>query len=265
MPNNIEVNQKSALGSETTQIAMQNIYNGLPPAEACKLATELFYENFPKLQECAANIVNQRIDELMERIAKQLQEDNVSNMAPFADPDVQYALFEAQKNYARFGAEERLSTLSTLISKRVQHSNSNFPLQVAIDKAIEIAGFLTDSHLDYLSLLFLCTRTRRSSIKSVDQLENYLVERATIFSNADVKTFMFLNMLGCLQFSLSDIPELLGKTYGFEREAVEAVCPDIISKLSGDYSTSHIGTILAIVHIEAKLHEKLDPAIWIYE
>lgn len=265
MADNIEVNQKAAIGSETTQIAVQNNYNGLTPAEACNLATNLFYDNFPKLQEYAMNMVEQRVTEFMDNISQRLQYYNVTNMEAFADPDVQYALLEAQKDYARFGTKERLETLANLISKRVQHNDADIVLKTAIDKAIEIAGFLTEQQLDYLSLLFTCAQVHFNNILTVEQLKIKLQILSNAFSHASESSIMYLNMLGCLQLSLTDIHEVLAESYKFNKEDVEKICPDLVSMLAGDYITSHIGTILAIIHAESKISDKFDPTKWIHD
>ena len=265
MTDNYEINQKAGLGSEVTQIGKQIVYEGLSPSEACKLATDLFTDNFPKLQAQAMETVNKRVDELMSDIAIKLEQKSPSSMSAFAEPDVQCAIYEAQKSYARFGTKEMLSTLSSLIATRIEkNDNENICLKVAIDKAIEISGLLSAKHLDYLALLFSVTQIKNNEIKNTHQLEKYLFLLDQSFPNIDFSGVPYLNMLGCLQLRLFDVTETLGNIYGFPKGVVRQVCPDNILKLSGDYATSHIGTILAIAHLEMKTPLELDPEIWIH-
>ena len=259
-----EINQKAGLGSEVTQIGTQNIYTGLTPSEACKLATDLFYENFPKLQEQAKEMIIARVNELMAEVAKKLSENNVSDLSAFAQPDVQYAILEGQKSYARFGTEEMLSTLSSLITSRVQNNTGDISLRVAIDKAIEVTGLITTKHLDYLALLFAISQVKYGGIDSIEQLSSKLQALDWFFPNVDTSSFIYLNSLGCLQLNLFNVCQNLSKTYGFPKNQIEKICPANIKQLTGDYTTSHVGTILAITHLESVTPYRYDPTKWIH-
>ena len=267
MSDNIEVTQRAGLGSEVTQIGVQNVYNvynGLSPSEACKLATDLFTENFPKLQEQAQKIVNARVDELMETIANKLEEKNITNMAAFSEPDVQYAVYEAQKSYARFGTKEMLATLASLIANRIEYNNDNICLKVAIDKAIEISGLLTRKHLDFLALLFAVSQVKFSGINNIEQLNNILLMLNSFYPNVDISGFSYLNLLGCLRIAIVNVPTILGEVYNLPKDQVERVCSDNILQLSGDYITSDVGIVLAITHLEATTSFRFNPEIWIH-
>lgn len=261
--NDILVEQKAAIGSHTTQIATQNNYYGLSPKEACDLAIEMFNENFPKLKEVAREVVEKRVDELMTEIATQIGRKGLTDMSPFGDPDVQYVIFEAQKNYARFGTKDQLSTLSELVVERIKNHHEKICLKVAIDKAIEIVPMLTAEQLDALSLLFLSCRVIRSDIHNLQQLSDYLNKISSVFANADFSSISYLNMLGCLELYLHNPARDYAKMYKFTEKEVEEICPEIIKETEGDYSTSHIGTILAIVNIELKMNTKFNPSLWI--
>lgn len=157
--NKAEIQQHSAFGSQTTQIGVQNNYTGISPESACNMAINLFHDNFPKLQEEARKIVEERIKELMDSVEKKLITRKVEDMTPFTNPDVQYAIFQAQKNYARFGAEERLNILSDLIVNRVENDNTDIILKVAIDKAIEIAPILNSGTTRFFIIIVVMYKT----------------------------------------------------------------------------------------------------------
>lgn len=252
---NVEVNQRTAFGSTATQIGVQNVYQGLSPTEACALATQLFYDNFPKLQEYARKIVDERISELMDEIAKKLNDKKIQDMSPFADPDVQYATYEAQKSYARFGSKDRLSILAELIASRVQHNSGNILLKTSIDKAIEIAPMLTSSQLDTLSLLSLTNQIQLSSITSLESLQQYVTTISDVFKNADLskQSTLYLVMIGAMQFQLHNAYEFLARTYGLNPSTVKSICPELILKLSGDFLPSQPGIILGSINASEKL------------
>lgn len=263
MADNFAINQKSTVVTGATQIGVQNNFNGLTPIEACNLATTLFYDNFPKLEEAAMHTAERRINEFMGEVAKKLQNDNVTDMAPFSDPDVQYSLFEAQKCYARFGTEEMLSILSDLISSRVQYNDRSTRLKVSIDNAIEIAGLMSQSELDFLSLTFLVKQVKSDEIKTIDDLKSHISYLAKAFSAASISATPYLDSLKCLKIYLGSAAEIYSETYGFSKEKIEAILPEIFHQIHGDYGTSPIGTVLAIVNAKEKTTYKLPLETWI--
>lgn len=260
---NVEVNQRASFGSTTTQIGQQNNYYGISPDQACQMAINLFMQNFPKLQDIARETAESRATEFCNEAIQKIISHGIQDFSSFADPDVQCILYESQKNYARFGTSEMLGTLSELIAKRVEH-NGDFVLKVAIDKAIEIAPLLNQTQLNYLSLLFIYTRTQTNSIKTIQDLQLQINYYISLLGDADFNSISYLNMLGCLQLGLHDIIDKLAKTYGLPKNEVKKICPEIIKNLSGDYVPSHIGIILAITNLEVKNGTKLNPQIWIH-
>ena len=259
---NIEVNQKAAPGSNATQIGQQINNYGMTPEQAFQIVMDLFNQNFPKLQALAKETAEKRANEFCQEVIQKIVNNGIQDFSSLADPDVQYILYEAQKNYARFGTSEMLSTLTELIAKRVVHDNE-FILKVTIDKAVEIASLLSPEQLNYLSLLFMCTRTSTTSIKTLESLEKYLKGLVAIVGIVDFSYSDYLNMLGCLQIGIYDAVDRLASRYNFSKQEVEKICPQQIKKLSGSYITSHIGTILAITNLEAHHGPKLDPKMWI--
>ena len=264
MNDNIEVNQRAGSGSEITQIGTQIVYQGLTPSEACNLATNMFMENFPKLRDQAMEIVESRVEELMMNVTKKIEEKKIENIMAFAEPDVQYAIYKAQKSYARFGTQEMLSVLSSLIANRIEYNNDNICLKVAIDKAIEIAGLLTTKHLDFISLLFLVSQVKFGGINNIEQLKDRLTILDSYFPNVDKTALPHLNLLGCLKISLLDVPMRLADAYNLPEDQIKYICSENILKLSEGYITSPIGTILAITHLETVTTLRFNPEDWLH-
>lgn len=263
MPEGMVIDQRATMGSNVTQIAVQN--NGMQPQEACQLAINLFMDNFPKLQQIAADTARERADEFCKTTIEKLQHANVRDYSAFSDPDVQYVLFDAQKNYARFGTKQMLGTLTDLVANRVTN-NDDFVLKVTIDKAISVASMLTPQQLDFLSLLFLCTKVKHSHIQTLDQLETHLKRLCSIFAvNITQVNISYLNMLGCLQIELPEPVKILAQTYNLPREEVDRICPQQIKSIATDYGVSSVGTMLAITNAEQKTSFRFDPHIWIHE
>lgn len=257
------IDQRATMGSNVTQIAVQN--NGMQPQEACQLALNLFMDNFPKLQQIAADIARERVDEFCRTTIEKLQHASVKDYSAFTDPDVQYVLYDAQKNYARFGTQQMLETLTDLVANRVTN-NDDFVLKITIDKAISIASMLTPKQLDYLSLLFLCTRVKIHHVQTLEDLNSFLNRMCDIFSVSPYDaSITYLAMLGCLQISLPQPVKSLARTYGFSETDVKNICPQLVKDLQTDYGISDIGIMLAITNIEQKTSYTFDPHSWIHE
>lgn len=221
--------------------------------------------NFPKLQQIAADTARERAEELCRTIIEKLQHANVKDYSAFTDPDVQYVLYDAQKDYARFGTEQMLSTLTDLVASRVTN-NDDFVLKVTIDKAISIASMLTPKQLDFLSLLFVCTNVRFHHVQTLEDLNSFLNCMCDIFPvSPDVASINYLAMQGCLQISLPQPVKVLARTYGFSEADVNNICPQRVKDLRTDYGISNIGIMLAITNTEQKTSYTFDPHIWIHE
>lgn len=261
--NKIEINQENS--NNPTSIGIQNNnYNGLSPEESAKMALGLFNENFPKLQLVAEKIAYERVTELWNEIALKLTTLGLSCSDALLDVDVQYSLLEAQKQYARFGTQELLDKLSSLVANRVKYHNDDMCLKVTIDQAISVIGKVSEPQLDYLSLLFITTKVKFDDISSLEQLKNRFDYLEKVFPKSRYSNWQHLNMLGCFQLELPDVCDINAKRYGFMKSDVERIFSENIKNLSGDFSTSPIGTILAIMHAEQRIHYRFDPKIWIH-
>lgn len=264
------IEQKQGLGNTGTQIGVQTnidnhptIYVGPTLEDVTRIVTNLFLDNFTRMRQMAKEESEMRANELWDKIMFELSKLKINDLSAFTQVDVQYSMYEAQKNYARFATPELLSNLSSLIAKRVNYNDDGMCLKVAIDQAISIVGMLTQAQLDYLALMFLVTKVKFENINTIEDLGKHLNYLDSVFSKAKDSNWQHLNMLGCLQLDLPDVCKIYAKRYNFKKSDVEKICPQNIKVLSGDYSTSPIGTIIAIIRAEQKTPYQLDPKIWI--
>lgn len=72
MSDEIEITQKAAIGSETTQIGIQQNQYGLSVADATNIAFSLFREYYPKLRDEALNDVRQMITDKLQELPAEL-------------------------------------------------------------------------------------------------------------------------------------------------------------------------------------------------
>lgn len=265
MTDSITVTQKSALGSETTQIATQNNYYGLTPTEASQMAVDLFMDNFPKLQEAAMNTVRERVNEFIQEIVSQIEAKYGGNYSAFSKPDMQYILVEAEKGYARKGTPELCAILSSLIADRTACAESSY-MEMVLDKAIETAPSLLPTHLDYLTLIFLYKCVKFRDISTVDHLGRRYNEIHNIFQAPKTDSAIsYFNMLGLLTISLGEGFEVLGDGYGFDKKDVLQILPSGHTVIPGDYSLTPVGIVLAIFNARSKWNRKFNLSTWIHE
>lgn len=272
MSDELIIEQKQGVGNTGTQIGNQTnidnhstIYVGPTLEEVTRIVTNLFLDNFPRMQMIAKDEVDKRMNELWDKIVACFIQKDITDLSPFMETDVQYIIYEAQKNYARFATPDLLLKLSSLIAERVKHNDDDMCLKVAIDQAISIIGMLAPAQLDHLSVLFLTTKVKYNNITSLEHLKDLFEFFDNTFSKTRSSNWQHLNMLGCLQLDLPNVCEYNAKSYGFNVADVEEICPKNIKALTGDYSTSPIGTIIAIIHAEQKTDLCFDPRLWIHD
>lgn len=265
MTDHTVIHQKAAIGADTTQIAQQNNYYGMSPQEASRLAVDLFYENFPKLQREAAALVRQRIEELTGRLAAALEAKKIADYSAFAKPDVQYTLYEAEKGYARRGTDELCAVLVSLVAERIEHDENSY-LETVLDRAIELAVMLQSRDLDYLSLLFVYKHVRFGSVESMEDLEQCYHEiNACLNLSPELQNSLpLLNMLGLTELRIGEAAEMLAKTYHLDEERIKAAFPTINGIIASDYGLSPAGIVLAIINAQCKTRFHFPIQTWIH-
>lgn len=264
MNNEIQITQKSAVGSETTQVAIQNNYNGMSASEASEIAIKLFMENFPKLQEEAMNVARERAEELCQEIISKLDNQGKKDFSEFSDPDMQFVLNKSQQEYARFGTQELCELLSQIVVTRVNYDNDKY-MKLILDEAIEIAKFLSPVHLNYLSIIFLCKQAKFNSITSIDSLKahcDYIDSALPVPSNI-LQTCQVLDMMRLLKLYLGTAEDTYSETYGLEKNAVKEILPESFKNIPGDYALSPLGIVIAIINIRNKTNFRLNFETWI--
>ena len=209
MSDETKIIQKAALGSDTTQIGEQNNYYGMTAEEASNLAIKLFMDNFPRLQEEAKKIAKERAEELCKDIVDKLEKQGKTNFSEFSDPDIQYILNKSHQEYARFGTQTLRDLLSNLIVNRINYDNDYY-MKILLDEAVEIVKSLSEVHLNYLSLIFLCKQTKMNGINSIESLKEhceYICAKMPV-TNGIESSIPFLHMLRLLTISLGSAAEV---------------------------------------------------------
>jgi hypothetical protein len=161
--------------SNNIQIGVQNIYQGMSPQQAADLSIKLFYDNFPKLQEDAKKLIDERITEFTNGLISNLSKKGFEKFEVFSDPDMQYVLYEAQKGYARNGDMDLLSMLIATIEERCNAENNSL-LKITLNESVNIIPRLLPQHINMITLVFLIRESVAEDINDFNTFKRYAGE-----------------------------------------------------------------------------------------
>lgn len=165
----------------------------------------------PILRKIAFDVANERAEELnnsfINQIAK-LEKDIVDKIYQrLSQPDLQMAIFEAQKNYAKYGDKEKLEQfVKLLINKGMEDCNSL--KNILLDEAITTVAKITKTQTDFLSYL-IYKNWFYVDAKNITELYEKHIRKilayASILTNLTHFDIGFLTQLNCVEASKFNI------------------------------------------------------------
>ena len=111
---------------------------GVNYSEARQIALDVFEANFYKLSPIAGNIARERASELIDDFLGKLAQKNPLGIENTKDPDVQYAIFTAQREYARSGDKDLSDILVDILVDRISQKERSI-LQIVLNEALQVA------------------------------------------------------------------------------------------------------------------------------
>jgi hypothetical protein len=143
-------------GDNSTNIQGANVVvnYGITRGEAKEIALNVFRSNFIELSEAASRIAKERAEELVENYISTLQIRAPQSLANIVDPGNQFALFTAQKEYARTGDKNLSPIYVNLLAERITNLERDL-MQISIDEGLALISKLTISQIDILTIVFL--------------------------------------------------------------------------------------------------------------
>ena len=99
-------NQESGDNSTNLQGKTIIINQGLSYADAKEIALDVFKSNFLELSAKAAETAKRRAEELVDNFLNELKQRAPESLNKMEDPGMQYAIFTAQKEYAKTGDKD---------------------------------------------------------------------------------------------------------------------------------------------------------------
>lgn len=232
----MEISKRSQQGGDNSlniQAEQVTVNTGLTIAHVKEIALEVFEGNFYKLTGLARETADKRAREITDQFIQELAEKNPAGMQAAEDPDFQYSLFTAQKEFARCGDKELGDILVDILVDRTKQEERSL-LQIVLNESLSVAPKLNSEQLDILACCFNVAYTRRVNIKNVAMFANYLESGILIFSdpiNSKRANYNHLEFVGCASIRAGerDLINLLTKTYqaifskGYPRDAIKAI------------------------------------------
>ncbi|PAW27939.1 hypothetical protein BKC07_16225 [Peribacillus simplex] len=176
----------------------QNNY-GLSYNEVKEVALDVFELNFSKLSLAAQEVAKERAEEITNAFLNQLQEKAPEALDTMKEPDMQYALLMAQKEYVRSGDKNLSEVLVDILVERSKIQERSL-LQVVLNESLEVVPKLTNGQLNILSLIFIVKYTVNQTVNSFDSLKSFLNNMIAPFMDGLTKRhshFQHLEYSGC--------------------------------------------------------------------
>ena len=167
-----QVNDKNSTNQQAEEII--NNY-GLSYSEVKEIALDVFKNNFYQLSAEANQLVLERAKKFIEDYIEKLIKENPSGLKKCKDPDFQYVLFDAQKNYARSGDGDQEMLLINLLVERSKQDERN-TLQIVLNESISVINKLTQRQIDLLSFIYLIRYTKYSLGPTINDLVSYFTQ-----------------------------------------------------------------------------------------
>lgn len=166
-------NQKQQSGNNSVNIQAHEIKFGLTYKDVKDIVMDVFESNFQRLSQEAAQTAMVRAEELVDSFLSKLEIEAPDAIAETKNPDMQYALYTAQKEYARTGDRDLCDMLVNLLVERTKLSQRDL-IQIVINESLNVAPKLTLDQLDVLSIVFLLKYTMNNGVTSLERLGLYI-------------------------------------------------------------------------------------------
>lgn len=150
--------QKSGDSSTNYQAQRDIVVYGPSVTEVREIAMDVFKANFYELSEKAYKDVFVRAGAFADAFLTKAMEDGQEKIPEAENPDFQYALFSAQREYARVGDEDLGELLVQLLVDRSKIEDRTL-IQIVLNQSLAVAPMLTPEQLDALTLIFLINHT----------------------------------------------------------------------------------------------------------
>lgn len=213
-------NQEGARNSTNIQGKSIVVNQGLSYQDVKIIAEDIFKSNYLVLSAKAAEISIQRAEEIIDDFLKEIKERCPAAISIIENPGMQYAIFTAQKEYAKTGDKELSAMLVNILVERANQKERDLK-QIVLDESLAIVSKLTLSQLDTLTLIFVLKYFRYTEIVNIYSFQKYLKEYIlpfTLHLSKEQSLYQHIEYSGCamigkIRMSSVKIEELFVRKY----------------------------------------------------
>jgi hypothetical protein len=204
-------------GPNSANVQAQVVHVGLTYTEAKDLYNCLAERSLVELESRARETANSRIEEFRNEFLDLLFGESPNLSVALEEPDVQYALLTAQRDYARCGGDELRHALIRLLLKKCASEPRSLQA-IILAEAIETARKIPRKGLNSLVVAFLVNWVKLGGSLDLESLtEWYSANVRTLVSDSatDALSYEHLVYSGCADFNpvKRDAESILIDTY----------------------------------------------------
>lgn len=199
--------QKSGDNSKNYQangdLTIVNHQYTLAEEQAYKICREIVENNIIKFSGDAIETAKQKFKEFADLYVEKItnQEDDVVEKITerLKDPSMQYAIFEAQKGYTKFGNKEKAENLCKLLIEKGKETPESL-MDIIIDDAIIAVAKLNQKQIDFLSYL-VYKRITVSDVNNINSLYEKHIKDILLYTytlDLSYPNFEYLSQIGCI-------------------------------------------------------------------
>lgn len=138
--------------STNTTVAGDVNISGITYLEARQIALDVFKANFFDLSTEAKQTADVRVEEITNKVIERLYSEVPDKVHKINDPDIQYSIFNVQKEYTRVGDAELGENLVIALIDKIKIDDRNSESFV-IDDALQILTKLSKANLAFLGMI----------------------------------------------------------------------------------------------------------------
>jgi hypothetical protein len=216
------------------------IHQGLTLAEVRETALEVFRANFLDLTGLAEETARTRADKITHSFLDELQRREPQALSSASDPDMQRAIFTAQREYACSGEEDLETVLVDLLVDRAGQTTPRGMQTIVLNEAISAAPKLTVDQRCAIAVCFLMRYSSWKGTKSLDDFYEQFVRTNLLPLAGDLpktdRGYQHIEYVGAGSIDARTLAfgrALLGKgegwfTRGFTRQEVGEIIGDLL-------------------------------------
>jgi len=289
----IQAGDESTNIQDSENVTVTNTHNyGVTYADARQIALDVFKANFYELSEAAKATAVERAEQLVNNLMAKIQSQAPESISKIQYPDVQYAVVNAQKHYARSGNTDSLNLLTDLLKDRFLMDEGSLKA-IILNEAIEVLPKLTINQIKIICTIFLVKNVKLPKARLlIDNVSQFLFDHG-IHAADNLQFYEHLLFVGVaahdnLVSAEQNLEYFIRKNYKHElnyasegpnrgKEDPPVINQFIIDDISRDafnkwnnsfakrYVLTSVGIAIAVAYYNAEKGANIDLGIWIKE